>query len=266
MKLHSPLKPATLISTLLLTSLLSSVASAEQAAHEHGAANLTIATTEKGLEIALETPAANVFGFEYTPSSESDHHTIHEAVEVLEKGDALFLASAEAGCKLADVDIESAQVDAHDKEKHEDHDEHKGHDDHGHEKHAEKDEHKDHDHHGHDKHEEKDDHKGHDDHGHEKHAEKDDHKEHDHHDHDKHAEKDDHKDHDHDDHKGEGETHNDVDVTWQFTCKNVSAIKQVEVKLFSAFPKGFEDLDIDWVSADKAGHAELGKDGVVSLK
>ncbi len=277
MNAFTPFTRISLATSLVTLSLFSASLNAKELdAHEHGAARLTIATSDKGFEVSLESPSANVFGFEYTPSSDEDHHTIHEAVEVLEAGNALFLASESAGCQQSSVEIESAQVKSHDEAKHEDHDEHDHDEKHEKEEHAEKDDHKDHDEHGHDdeKHAEKDEHKDHDDHGHddEKHAEKDDHKGHDDHGHDdeKHAEKDDHKDHDehdHSDHKDEaGSTHNDVDVTWHFECKNVSDIKQVEVKLFSAFPKGFEDLDVDWISADKAGHAELGKDGIISLK
>ena len=236
MKLHARLKPVTLAATFLTLSLFNSVVTAEElGAHEHGAARMTIATNDKGFEISLETPSANVFGFEYMASSDEDHHTIHEAVEVLEAGNSLFLANESAACTQESVDIESAQVEAHDKAKHGDHDEHDHDEKHEKEGHAEKDEHKDHDKHDHDEHD---------------------------HDEEKHAEKDGHEDHDHE----EGSVHSDVDVTWNFTCKNVSEIAQVEVKLFSAFPKGFQDLDIDWVSADKAGHAELDKDGVVSLK
>ena len=31
--------------------------------HEHGKARLTMAKTETGVEVMLETPAANIFGF-----------------------------------------------------------------------------------------------------------------------------------------------------------------------------------------------------------
>ena len=239
MNAFTPFTRISLATSLVTLSLFSASLNAKELdAHEHGAARLTIATSDKGFEVSLESPSANVFGFEYTPSSDEDHHTIHEAVEVLEAGNALFLASESAGCQQSSVEIESAQVKSHDEAKHEDHDEHDHDEKHEKEEHAEKDDHKDHDEHGHDD---------------EKHAEKDDHKDHD--------------EHDHSDHKDEaGSTHNDVDVTWHFECKNVSDIKQVEVKLFSAFPKGFEDLDVDWISADKAGHAELGKDGIISLK
>ena len=44
----------------------------EHGSHEHGAAQLTIAVGDGELEIELETPAANVFGFEHKVTSEED--------------------------------------------------------------------------------------------------------------------------------------------------------------------------------------------------
>ena len=236
---HSP--RIVLMTSVLTLSLFSTMANAEEhAAHEHGAARLTIATNDKGVEISLESPAANLFGFEYVASSDSDHHTIHEAVKTLEQGDSLFLANASAGCKQTSIEIESAQVDAHKKAKHDDHDEEK----HGATKHDDHDDEK---------------HEAHDEHDEEKHDEAK-HDEHDHED-EKH---DDHKDaHDH---EGETTTHNDVDATWQFTCSDTKALEKLEVKLFTAFPKGFADLDIDWVTETKSGHIELETDGIVLLK
>ena len=240
---HSP--RIVLMTSVLTLSLFSTMANAEEhAAHEHGAARLTIATNDKGVEISLESPAANVFGFEYVASSDGDHHTIHEAVKTLEQGDSLFLANASAGCKQTSIEIESAQVDAHKEAKHKDHDDH---DDEKHEAHDEHDE-------------EKHDATKHDDHDDEKHEAHDKHDEHDHED-EKH---DDHKDaHDH---EGETTTHNDVDATWQFTCSDTKALEKLEVKLFTAFPKGFADLDIDWVTETKSGHIQLETDGIVLLK
>ena len=110
------------------------------------------------------------------------------------------------------------------------------------------DEHDEHGEEGHDDHDED----GHDDHAEEGH---DDHKD------EKHD--DEHKDEKHDDEK---ESHSDVDVTWTFNCEKPTAIKTVSTKLFSAFPHGFEELAVEWVTASGAGKTELEKDGAVNLK
>ena len=237
MKLSAASIKTTLATSALSSLLLCNSAMAEShtghtehAAHEHGAARLTIATTDAGMEITLESPAANIFGFEHLASDEADHKTIHQAVNKLKAGDTLLIADSSAACTLTSVDIESAQVDAHSKEKHDEHDAHEAHDDdHSDEKHADHDEH----------------HNDHDDHADEKHEEHEaDHAEH--------------------DHKSES-AHNDVDVTWNFSCENPAKLTQVDVRLFSAFPKGFEDVDVDWISASQAGHLELNNDGIVLL-
>lgn len=224
MKLSAASIKTTLATSALSSLLLCNTAMAEShtghtehAAHEHGAARLTIATTDAGMEVTLESPAANIFGFEHLASDEADHKTIHQAVNKLKAGETLLIADSSAACTLASVDIESAQVDAHSKEKHGD-GEHDAH------------------------HDEHDAHEAHDDHEDGKHEA--DHAEH--------------------DHKSES-AHNDVDVTWNFSCENPAKLTQVDVRLFSAFPKGFEDVDVDWISASQAGHLELNNDGIVLL-
>ncbi|PWQ93129.1 ZrgA family zinc uptake protein [Leucothrix arctica] len=215
----------TFVVSLLAASAFSFSAFAEtQKAHEHGAARLTIATNDEGFEVTLETPAANVFGFEYKPTSKDDLATVEKVEATLKNGDMLFAANSAAGCKFHEASIESALLEDHD----EHHDEkHEGHKD----EHAEKhDDHKDH----------------HDDEKHEDHK-------------DEHAEK-------HDDHEEHKSAHSDVDATWHFDCDKVSTLEKVDVKLFTAFPKGFTDLDVDWISASKSGHVELESDGSVTLK
>ena len=91
----TPFTRFSLTTSILALSLFSTVINAEeQAAHEHGAARLTIATNDVGIEISLQSPAANIFGFEYVASSDSDHHTLQKALGTLKNGGALFLDSA----------------------------------------------------------------------------------------------------------------------------------------------------------------------------
>ena len=81
-------------------------------AHEHGTAHLTIASGIAGIGISLESPAANIFGFEHKPSTDADHATIQDVSEVLKQGDKLFIINKAAGCKLEDVELESSLIDA----------------------------------------------------------------------------------------------------------------------------------------------------------
>lgn len=77
----------------------------EHGAHEHGAAALTIAWSGNELAIDLETPAFNVLGFEYAPSSEEEIALLDESVAVLEAGEDLFQLSPEAECTFTSADV-----------------------------------------------------------------------------------------------------------------------------------------------------------------
>ncbi len=79
--------------------------------------------------------------------------------------------------------------------------------------------------------------------------------------HDEHKDHDDdeHKDHDgheHDEHESAGETHSDIDVTWQFTCMQPAQLKAVKLGLFKAFPL-LDELDVQWTSPAGQGATEL---------
>jgi len=156
----------------------------EHGSHEHGAAQLTMAVGNGVLEVELETPAANVFGFEYKATSDEDKKTLVDNKAKLEQVAALFAINKEAGCEPANTEVKSALF--------EDHEDHKN----------------------------------------EKH---------------------------------EGETHNDVEAHWTFKCKNTKEIHDVDVKLFSAFPKGFDQIKVDWVTPTKASTVTLKQDTTVEL-
>ncbi len=97
----------------------------EHGAHEHGAAQLNLAVVGSEVEVELETPAANIVGFEHMPSSEADHHALDEAVVVLKKGESLFRFNGEAGCHLTKAEVASPLLE---KEEHHGHDdEHEAH-------------------------------------------------------------------------------------------------------------------------------------------
>ena len=207
----------------------------QHGSHEHGEARLTVAKTAVGMEISLETPAANLFGFEYQANNEEEHKAVQATKEKLNAGETLFIANKAAKCKLAEVDIKSNIISSHEKESH-------------------KEDHKE----DHDK--KKDDHD--EDHKEDHDKKKDDHdeeKEHDKHDisHSKETHKDEH---------DKKETHSDVDATWAFKCENPKALESIEVKLFSQFPKGFEHLNVEWVTSNGAGTAKLEANGSVKLK
>ena len=162
----------------------------QHGAHEHGAATLSLAVGTEGLEIMLESPAANIVGFEHAATTDADKQKLADAVKKLEAGAELFSMNAEAGCTLKNAEVVSALLGNATT------DTSKGKDDH--------------------------------------------------------------------DHK-EGEAHSDIDVTWSFACTQPAALKEVAVKLFAAFPDGFQHIKAEWVTEKGASALELDKDDTIKL-
>lgn len=109
----------------------------EHSAHEHGSAQLNLAIVGAEVEVELETPAANIVGFEHMPSGEADHHALDEAVAALKKGDALFRFDPAADCRLIEAAVKSPLLEEGDH--HDEHEEHEKHDEH-HDEHEEHEE------------------------------------------------------------------------------------------------------------------------------
>ena len=119
-------------------------------AHEHGVANLNIAVEGNNIYIEFTSPAANIVGFEHHPRTHEQKDAVKDAVNKLQKGDALFLLSTKSESRLVkssvdtdidqDADHHSESEHAHSEEEHHGHAE-KHDDDHGdedkHERHSE---------------------------------------------------------------------------------------------------------------------------------
>lgn len=96
--------------------------------HDHGHATLNIAQEGKNIELMLESPAANIVGFEHSPSNEDEKQILSNALETLKKGEQLFSFSPAAECTQTGFEIESELTEqmAHNDEHEDDHeDEHK---------------------------------------------------------------------------------------------------------------------------------------------
>ena len=132
------------IVTLGLTSLISLNLLAEssghdhdhdmsgQDAHLHGYAELTLALEGNILEISLESPSANIVGFEYKATSPEQIQVAKNAKAVLESPEGLFTFSG-GSCSLqksnADLSTLIEEVDeddSHHEEQHHGHDDHDG--------------------------------------------------------------------------------------------------------------------------------------------
>ncbi|MEL6967306.1 MAG: DUF2796 domain-containing protein [Pseudomonadota bacterium] len=193
-------------------------------AHEHGVSKLQIAQDGRQVLFVLETPGADIVGFEHEPENAAQKKAVNAALKQLRNPMNLFVVPSSAGCTVSDTKA-SFNI--------EDGDDHSGHD---HSAEAKKDDH-DHDH-GATKAAKKDDHDHDHDHDHgAKKAVKDDHD----HDHDhgaKKAAKDDH-DHDHSN-EAKGGSHAEFAASWTLTCDNPADATKVTTTFFSRFPNAKE--------------------------
>ena len=119
----------------------------QHGAHVHGIANLNVALDGNNLMIELDSPSANIVGFEHAPENEEQAHAVHEAMELLKNGEKLFGFTEQAGCTLHDAHVDTdMETDHHDEhESHDQHNEKDAHDEHDDHAHAEKDHDHEHD-------------------------------------------------------------------------------------------------------------------------
>ena len=185
-------------------------------AHQHGHGYLNIAIEGSTLWIELETPGADIVGFEHPARSDEDKAAIEDAKGRLSDPIGLFGIPAEASCTLVEVSIEPVGYEL-------------GMDDDHHDGHDHEDEHAE---------------DAHDDH--------DDHDEHAHDDHDEHAE-DAHDDHDA--HEDEKESHAEFHAEYRLQCDDPAAITSLTFTYFDVFA-GAEELQVNLVTDDGQSRQE----------
>jgi len=75
--------------------------------HEHGVGSLNLVVDGSVVEIELESPAANIVGFERAPKDDAERATLDRAVATLKDGERLFGFPAAAGCRLTRSSVNS---------------------------------------------------------------------------------------------------------------------------------------------------------------
>ena len=86
----------------LLSALYSPAHAAEfrsRGAHVHGTATVNIGLQDADLDIAFESPAINVIGFEHQPNTAQEKAAVLQANRDFDAGDRLFVTPAAAACK-----------------------------------------------------------------------------------------------------------------------------------------------------------------------
>ena len=107
---------------------------AQQSAHVHGFASINLAIDDEELQIEFVSPAESIVGFEYEPSTATEHKAVADAIALLRDPAKLFVLPASAGCELHEVEAERHAEDEHAKH---DEDEHAKHEEHGEDEHEE---------------------------------------------------------------------------------------------------------------------------------
>lgn len=192
----------------------------QQETHLHGVSNLMLALDKGKLEVRIESPAANLVGFEHMARDREQINLLNEAKAILSSPERLFLFSGgDCDLTMSKVDISSLLHESH--TKHEEHDEkshfsHSGHHD-SHDKHGDRD--------------------GRSDKAHKHHHEI-------------------HNDSRGDHHVEDDETHNEITAEYKFTCKRADTLSAVQVDLIKQFP-GIEKLKVYWLNENKQGTITL---------
>lgn len=115
----------------------------QHSSHEHGAATMLLAIEDNEIQLRIESPAANLLGFEYAPRTDAEKQQLKQAVKNLRNADNVvqFPGQAECRVKRASVLHTVGAEDVHEEHAEDDHD-HK-HEEHGHDEHKEQDSHSD---------------------------------------------------------------------------------------------------------------------------
>ncbi len=98
----------------------------EHGAHEHGVGSLTLALDGNEMEIELESPAANLVGFEHAPQDDAQRAALERAVALLKDGERLFSFPKAAGCRLTAASVSSSLL-GHEPAEQADHEDHQAH-------------------------------------------------------------------------------------------------------------------------------------------
>ena len=85
-------------------------------AHIHGIGQLNVALEDGQLEIELISPAVNIVGFEHEPETDEQKRAVEAAMQTLEDLSQVFGLPSEAGCQLAEIEIEASLLDEHEHE------------------------------------------------------------------------------------------------------------------------------------------------------
>ena len=81
-------------------------------AHLHGVARLDVVLDDKILQLSLQTPLANLLGFERAPRNPAERQAVRAMALRFHAGATLFVPTAAAGCSLLGSELGSGVIEA----------------------------------------------------------------------------------------------------------------------------------------------------------
>ncbi len=156
-----------LILILILVTCSLGASAAAQSTHVHGQGQVGMAIDQNLISMTLESPGADIVGFEHEARTAEEKTAVTEALKQLSDPMFVIQLPANASCKVVQASSEVTSENGDEGHAdHEEHEEHADHDDHeDHEKHGDHDEHE-----GHADHEEHEEHADHEKHENEAHG------------------------------------------------------------------------------------------------
>ena len=148
-----------LILILILVTCSLGASAAAQSTHVHGQGQVGMAIDQNLISMTLESPGADIVGFEHEARTAEEKTIVIEALKQLSDPMFIIQLPESASCKViqasSEVTSENGDEGHADHEEHADHDDHEDHEEHDdHEGHADHEEHEKHDEHAdHEKHE-----------------------------------------------------------------------------------------------------------------
>ena len=135
-----------LILILILVTCSLEASAVAQSTHVHGQGQVGMAIDQNLISMTLESPGADIVGFEHEARTAEEKTTVTEALKHLSDPMFVIQLPANASCKVvqasSEVTSENGDEGHADHEDHDEHEEHADHDDH--EKHEDHDEHEEH--------------------------------------------------------------------------------------------------------------------------
>ncbi len=95
-------------------------ATRQHGSHTHGIGQLNIVLDGNDLVLELQSPSANIVGFEHSPENEEQTQAVQKAIALMQEGEKLFALPKQAECSLHDAHVETNMLGDH-QDKHDSH-------------------------------------------------------------------------------------------------------------------------------------------------